>query len=62
MKQLELTIYLKNKRKPLAKVICDSDTTIDNFVDSINDTITVVRFGEIVFAKEEFKYATIRQL
>ena len=59
IEQIHLFIYLKSVRKPIHAILSSSDQ-ITTFYNMLN-TEDVIKFGQIMFAKSEFKYARIEQ-
>lgn len=59
MQKIVLKIYIKNKRKPLCIVDAESQDTFDKLYEMVNNGDQVVKFGQIMFATNEFRYATI---
>ena len=57
--EFKLKLYLK-KRLPIT-VILDDYTIIDNLIKSLNGIDYVVKFGDIVFLREDFKFMTIKK-
>lgn len=59
---IEVTIYLKNKLKPLCTGVFNSETLYEKFVKELNDYDKEnIVFGEVIFNKREFKYAKIKR-
>lgn len=59
MQKIVLKIYVKNKRRPLCIVDVESQDTFDKLYEMLNNGDQVVKFGQIIFASSEFRYATI---
>ena len=59
MQKIVLKIYIKNKRSPLCIVDIESQDTFDKLYEMVNNEKQVVKFGQIMFATNEFRYATI---
>lgn len=59
MQKIVLKIYIKNKRSPLCIVDVESQDTFDKLYEMVNNGKQVVKFGQIMFATNEFRYATI---
>lgn len=58
MQKIVLRIYIKGMKKPL----CTCDVENENVLDTIYQKVKnddIVKFGQIIFAKSEFRYATI---
>lgn len=63
MKQIEVKIYIKHRRRPLATVIFESEAAVEKFLTDMNVQThenDVVRLCNIAFNKSEFRYATIK--
>lgn len=61
MKQIEVNIFLKNMKKPVATAILSKEEQLDELFDEINSGKDVVRFYNIAFSVSEFRYATIEE-
>lgn len=60
MQKIILKIYIKNKKLPLCEVNVESDEIINKLYEDLNNTSkNVIKFGQIVFAINEFRYLTI---
>lgn len=59
MQKIVMKIYVKNKRRPLCIVDVESQETFDKLYDMLNTGDQVIKFGQIIFASSEFRYATI---
>lgn len=60
MTQIELKIYLKCMKKPIVAVL-SKEEQVEEFYDKLENSNGVVRFYKIIFALNEFKYATINE-
>lgn len=59
VKQLEMKLYLKCKRLPIV-VILDSENPLTQLIEELNGVNEIIRFGNIVFKKEDFKRIEIK--
>ena len=57
LNQIEIKIYLKNKRKPF-NVVFTSKEQLRAFHESLLDA-KVVKLGDLIFSTDEFRYAII---
>lgn len=55
----ELTLYIKNKKKPLCTAIFESKASLENFISSLSSESMLIRVGNMIFRKEDFHYAEI---
>lgn len=54
---IELRIYLKGKRGPLV-LLLDNEKQMNDFYKEL-ETHDIVRFGQVIFKREDFFYATM---
>ena len=58
-KRITVTIFLKNKKKPVCEIEFDNDKVITDFLLDLNSKLEYVKLGNIVFNKNDFDYAFI---
>ena len=54
-----LRVFIKGKRRPLfeCEIVDHAEDTINDFVKKLNDSsTTVICFGQVCFARSEFRY------
>ena len=54
-----LTLYLEGKKKPLfsCEIVNDAESTLKDLEKKLNDnTLEVIRFGQVCFKRTAFKY------
>lgn len=61
MKYWELTIYVYHKHRYLCKALFESKQLMDSFIAMLQSDIDIVRVGDILFRKKDFKYAEIKE-
>lgn len=54
-----LTIYFKNKSKPIVKIDGCSKQFIDEFYLTLQSNVSFVKVSDFIFQKGEFSYATV---
>lgn len=59
-KEIELKIYFKKKRRPIATVILDNEKQVEAFYSELRSQKIVV-FGALIFAVDEFKFAIVTE-
>lgn len=62
MQKTILKLYLKNSKKPLftAELLDDGEEILNELVRNLNDeNIFVIKFGKVVFNKNEFHHYEI---
>ena len=59
-KEIELKIYFKKKRRPIATVILDNEKQLEIFYSELRSQKIVV-FGALIFATDEFKYTIVTE-
>jgi len=59
-KEIELKIYFKKKRRPIATVILDNEKQVEAFYSELRSQKIVV-FGALIFATDEFKFAIVTE-
>jgi hypothetical protein len=59
MQRIIIKIYIKNKILPLATVEVEDSKKFDELYEIIENARNVVKFGQVVFLKTEFRYATL---
>lgn len=62
MRQYEIKIYVKNKRKPIAQAILSSERQLEEFKNELNSPNEFIDFYQIFIKKSEFIYATIKNI
>lgn len=59
---IEVTIFLKDMKRPLCTGIFNSDRLYSKFISELNDYDEEnIVFGEVIFNKREFKYAKVKR-
>ena len=59
-----IKIYLKTKKKVFCEVEVENTTIFDELITEINNVaknIQVVKFGQVVFNRNDFDYATLEE-
>ena len=57
-----IKIYLKGNKKPLCEVESDNKEPFDNLYNNLSSaTMFYIKFGQIIFKKADFDYATIEE-
>lgn len=59
MQKVIIKIYIKKKVLPLATVEIEDAKKFDELFDNIENAKSVVKFGQIMFLKTEFRFATL---
>ncbi|MCI6330147.1 MAG: hypothetical protein MR775_04920 [Erysipelotrichaceae bacterium] len=59
MQKVIIKIYIKKKVSPLATVEIEDAKKFDELFDNIENAKSVVKFGQIMFLKTEFRFATL---
>lgn len=59
MQKIIIKIYIKKRLRPLAEVEVEDTKKFDELFDLIEAARNVIKFGQIMFAKSEFKFATM---
>ena len=59
MQNIIIKIYIKKKRLPLAEVEVEDVKKFDELFEMIDTARSVVKFGQVMFAKSEFRFATM---
>lgn len=59
MQKVIIKIYIKKKALPLATVEIEDAKKFDELFDNIENAKSVVKFGQIMFLKTEFRFATL---
>lgn len=54
---IELRIYLKEKKKPLI-LLLDTEKQLNDFYEEL-ETHDIVKFGQVIFRRDEFLYCTM---
>ena len=57
--QIKLKLYLKH-RLPITVILSD-EAHVDTLVNELNGIDNVIKFGEIVFLKDDFRFMTIKE-
>lgn len=62
MKYYELNIYLKSKKTIFCKCVFENKLQLNKFIDDLKKIDNkIIEIGGIIFNKEEFKYARIKE-
>lgn len=61
MKNIEVTLYLKNRKKPLATVVLSDNHQVKQLVEKLKSDEHIFVYGELIINNEEFSYATIKR-
>lgn len=61
MTYYELTIFIKSKKRALCTAIFENKQSLENFVLSLSSDSMLIRLGDVIFRRDDFNYAEIKE-